>query len=105
MSDDAEALARKAAAVKAEGERRYGEHFSNSIAAVDRAVAAAPGLDASEVLRAALRQPDPPASIFSAGVELLANEASSGNGESEAQYSAWRAEQREKHLQAKGRMR
>jgi hypothetical protein len=101
MSEDD--LAAKGAAVEEDGKRRFGDHWNQAVAAIGRNIPA--GVSASDVVREVLRRPDPAGLLFNAGREALIAEASEGNHDSEVTYSKIRAEEREAHLRARGRMR
>jgi hypothetical protein len=103
MNDD-EALARAAQNVEATGKARYTEkHWNQAIGAIGRALP--PNVAAADVVREALRQPDPAAALYNAGKEVLAARASEFDHEAEAAYSAMRRDEREAHYASKGRVR
>jgi hypothetical protein len=102
MSADEE-LVKAAERVNSDGVRRFGQdRWSQGLAAIGRALP--PGVDAGEVVKGALRHQDPAGILQTAGREALINEASNGDKEAEATYSSWRAEERKKHAQRKGRV-
>jgi hypothetical protein len=103
MSDDD--LNAKAQNLETEGERRYGEHWKQAIGAIGRSIPPNSGVSATDVVKGALRQPDPAAALFDCGRECLIAQASDGDRDAEVAYSKWRSETREAHLRSRFRMR
>jgi hypothetical protein len=92
---------RRISELNAEGMRRFGETWGHSMSALGRAV---PGGLTPEAVDSVLNSQQDHAQLFmNAGVERLLQESDDGNKESEAQYSAWRDEQRQAHRKSRGR--
>ena len=100
--NDEDQIAASAERVNAEGVRRFGDHWGQAVAAVSRNVRQ--GVNPADVVREVLKRPDPAGVLFTAGREVLIDEATNGNDESERAYAKLRREERQAHRVARGRV-